>query len=114
MHLPIIPSENQPKYRKDCLPGGFNAKRPCPWETCRWHLPMVREEARFTCVLDAADQGGMGLDEVGDLLGLTIERVKIIEAVATRKLSKIEERFPGQEGLSEFTDGIYQPEGWRF
>jgi hypothetical protein len=75
---------------------------------------MVKEKAQFTCVLDAADQGGMGLDEVSDLLGLSIERVKLIEAMATRKLSKLEERLPGQGSLSEFADGVYQPEGWRF
>jgi DNA-directed RNA polymerase sigma subunit (sigma70/sigma32) len=39
-----------------------------------------------SCVLDVADNGGITLEEVGELLGVTRERIRQIEAVAIRKL----------------------------
>lgn len=40
---------------------------------------------RMTCALDVADQGGITLEEIGDLIGLTRERVRQIEDGALRR-----------------------------
>jgi hypothetical protein len=72
---------------------------PCPHSVCRFnltserrdnrgakpaqlHLPVVHE----TCALEAADQGGMTLEEIASRLSLTRERVRQIELGALKKL----------------------------
>lgn len=89
-HLPVLPEptpETMPATRADCLPGGRNERRPCPWSCCRWSL--AAEGSPGACVLDAADKGGLTHDAVGKLLGgLTRERVRQIEAAALRKVAK--------------------------
>ena len=72
---------------------------PCPHAMCRFnltaerrdnrgakpaelHLPVVRE----ACALEAAEQGGMTLEEIATRLSLTRERVRQIELVALKKL----------------------------
>jgi len=44
------------------------------------------ETASETCALDAAERGGMTLEEVGELLNMTRERARQIEEGALRKL----------------------------
>lgn len=91
-HLPVLPPAPeldpaaQPRTRADCLPGGRNAARPCRWLTCR-HSLAADGSTGESCVLDVADQGGVTLVEVGDLLGVTRERARQIEAQALRKLA---------------------------
>jgi hypothetical protein len=72
---------------------------PCPHAVCRfnltserrdnrgakaaqYHLPVVHE----TCALEAADHGGMTLEEIASRLSLTRERVRQIELGALKKL----------------------------
>jgi hypothetical protein len=72
---------------------------PCPHAVCRFnltterrdnrgakssqaHLPVVHE----TCALEAANQGGMTLEEIAARLSLTRERVRQIELGALKKL----------------------------
>jgi hypothetical protein len=72
---------------------------PCPHAVCRFnltaerrdnrgakpaelHLPVVRE----ACALEAAEQGGMTLEEIATRLSLTRERVRQIELGALKKL----------------------------
>jgi hypothetical protein len=72
---------------------------PCPHAVCRFnltserrdnrgakpaalHLPVVHE----SCALEAAEQGGMTLEEIAMRLSLTRERVRQIELGALRKL----------------------------
>ena len=124
----------RPATRRDCLPGGCNQERPCPWISCKWHLvfevqettgqrgPGLRrrhvslqrmdddtivakiEALAETCALDVADRGGQILDEVGQLIGVGRERIRQIEKQA---LAKLERR--GQH-LSDL--GFVHPEGW--
>lgn len=72
---------------------------PCPHAVCRFnltterrdnrgaksaqtHLPVVHE----SCALEAANQGGMTLEEIAARLSLTRERVRQIELGALKKL----------------------------
>lgn len=73
-----------PRVRGDCLPGGSNEVRPCPWNTCRYHV----EHPEVSCALDVADRGGATLEEVGEYIGVTRERIRQIEAGLMLKLKK--------------------------
>ena len=91
-----IAEYERPATRGDCLPGGCNGARPCPWVSCRAHLALNADEATgsikvnfpdvpveempHTCALDIADEGGRTLEEVGTLMNLTRERVRQLEA----------------------------------
>jgi len=92
----------RPRTRGDCLAGGINEARPCPWVSCVAHLGIdVNEDAgglkitfpgtdvadmRDTCALDIAERSddGASLDEVGAAMNLTRARVAMIEAVAPK------------------------------
>jgi len=91
-------SYDRPRVRLDCLPGGCNEARPCPWVSCRHHLALGVDEhngniklnfpdvdiecMNETCALDVADRGGETLDGVGERLNLTRERVRQLELEA--------------------------------
>lgn len=86
----------RPHTRGDCeLPHGV---RPCPWVSCRHHLALdvtpfgsVRIDRRAledmpeTCALDAARHEHT-LEEIGDITGLSRERVRQIEQAALAKV----------------------------
>ena len=72
---------------------------PCPHSVCRFNLTTERRDNRGaksaqshlpvvhdTCALEAADQGGMTLEEIASRLSLTRERVRQIELGALKKL----------------------------
>ncbi len=76
----------RPQTRAEC-----GTERPCPYVGCRYHLIWehsgvhgndddqlieLLEEMPETCALDVADQGGTTLQEIGDAMGLTRERVR--------------------------------------
>ena len=89
----------RPRRRRDCE----NDARPCPFVSCRYHLYLdvvasgnvklnfpdleVWELAQ-TCALDVADgnRDGLPLDDVGDLMNITRERVRQVETEAVDKL----------------------------
>jgi len=69
--------------------------RPCPFVSCRYHLSLdISEGGRIkfnpatgkTCALDLADLGGMTLQDIGHVLGLTRERIRQIALGAERTL----------------------------
>jgi hypothetical protein len=83
--LPIYTEPlSPPRTRGDCLVGGENSLRPCRRSECRHHMV----HPKHSCVLDLADRGGMTLEEVGEVFGLTRERIRQIEGIAFRKLEK--------------------------
>jgi len=93
-----IATYERPKTRGDCLPGGCNGARPCPWVSCKAHLALDVDERtgsikvnfpetevwemEHTCALDIADEGGKTLEEIGTLTNLVRERVRQIEVRA--------------------------------
>lgn len=87
--LPVL--QDPPVKRGDCLAGGSNTQRPCPWVSCKYHLAVeigVEEETE-SCTLDIAERGGLTLEEVGDIMGLTRERIRQIEQRAEWKLLRL-------------------------
>lgn len=88
-------SPTRPRVRGDCEAG----PRPCPWHGCKYHLKVhvdprgkLKElefnEGDETCALDVADQGGVTLEEVSKMLGVSRARVGQIEARALNKLRR--------------------------
>jgi len=103
-----------PRTRGDCVDG----PRPCPHLGCRHHiwtdvnlrpdLPSKKYDERGrmvrlrrgapgrgrpelpdeSCALDVADEGGHTLERVGEILGVTRERIRQIEKQFLEKLKK--------------------------
>ena len=99
VHLPVWPAPTlfeeprpaPPRIRADCLEGGVNECRPCPWTGCKWNI-VEAQHPQATCVLDVADQGGITLEELGNMVGLTRERIRQIEDQALRKIESRDKR----------------------
>lgn len=89
----------RPTSRKECA----DMERPCPFVSCKYHLYIdvhpVRGSIKVnfpdlevwemtdTCALDIADRGGITLEEVGQIMNLTRERVRQLE---TQGLSRLQ------------------------
>jgi len=84
---------------------------PCPHAVCRFNLTSERRDSRGAkraeahepvvreaCALEAAELGGMTLEEIAVRLSLTRERVRQIELGALKKLWA---RLGGNEGERE-------------
>lgn len=98
--LAVYPEEpsTRPTNRTGCAGG----ERPCPFVSCRYHLyidvnqrngsikmnfPDVEVwEMTDSCALDVADRGGLTLQELGETMNLTRERVRQLEADGIAKL----------------------------
>ncbi len=90
--------QERPDTREDCR----LSERPCPFVSCKYHLyldvnPRTGSiklnfpdlevwELPETCALDVAERGGMTLEEVGELLNLTRERIRQVESKGIDKL----------------------------
>ena len=82
---------------------------PCEWTSCRHHIHNSAKDSqvsrgiltRTTCTLKLARQGGMTLEEVALMLGMTSERVRQIEFAALQKLKLALARKDITEGLAE-------------
>jgi hypothetical protein len=97
----IKPEVERPRTRADCA----NGQRPCPWVSCKHHLyldvnpetgsiklnfpDLELEDMRDTCSLDVADRGGITLEEVGEILNLTRERIRQVEVRGLVKLKAV-------------------------
>lgn len=100
---PPVDGVEKPRTRGECerARGGG----PCPFVSCAWHLYLDvdpdtgsiklnfpdREvwELEETCALDAADRGGLTLEDAGDLLNITRERLRQLEQKALKRLGDI-------------------------
>ena len=88
----------RPINRSECLAEA----RPCPWVACKHHLyldvnpetgsikinfpDLEPWEMTETCALDVADRGGITLEEVGEIMNLTRERIRQVEVRGLLKL----------------------------
>lgn len=89
--LPVLDPSTMPRTRGDCLAGGPNEQRPCGWLTCRHNLAAEPGwSGGDSCVLDVVDQhpAGVTLEFVGDLLGLTRERIRQLEGGLLRRVAR--------------------------
>lgn len=93
----------KPTTRADCE----NLERPCPFVSCKYHLYIdvhpVRGSIKInfpdlevwemtdTCALDVADRGGITLEDVGEIMNLTRERVRQVETAGLGKLAALED-----------------------
>jgi len=89
---------NRPRSRADCI----NSPRPCVFVSCKYNLYLDVNpetgsvkmnfpdkeiwELEYTCALDVAEKGGITLEEVGEIMNLTRERIRQVE---TRGLEKV-------------------------
>lgn len=100
--LIVYPDDtDRPQSRAECQ----DMPRPCPYVSCAHHLyldinpssgaiklnfPHLEVwEMKETCALDVADRGGITLEEVGEILNLTRERIRQVEV---RGLGKMKEQ----------------------
>lgn len=90
----------RPRTRADCVA----AARPCLFVSCKHNLYLDVNpetgsiklnfpdkdiwELEHTCALDVAEKGGITLEEVGEIMNLTRERIRQVE---TRGLGKLRE-----------------------
>lgn len=90
----------QPRRRGDCPPADI----PCPFIACRYHLwthATIRNgeisdvqiarpwgNTAYTCALNQADKGPCTLEEIGQVMGLTRERVRQLENGGKERLRR--------------------------
>ncbi len=88
----------RPTKRAECM----EEMRPCPWVACKHHLyldinpetgsikinfpDLEPWELKNTCALDVAERGGITLEEVGEIMNLTRERIRQVEVRGLLKL----------------------------
>jgi hypothetical protein len=88
----------RPTNRSECK----EDMRPCPWVACKHHLyldinpetgsikinfpDLEPWELKNTCALDVAEKGGITLEEVGEIMNLTRERIRQVEVRGLLKL----------------------------
>jgi len=98
----------RPQTRMECS----QESRPCPWVACKHHLyldvnpetgsikinfpDLEPWELPYTCALDVADRGGITLEEVGEIMNLTRERIRQVEV---RGLNKLRASSPSPEEI---------------
>ncbi len=110
----VAHDDERPRSRLDCR----SAERPCAFVSCKFHLYLDVHpetgsiklnfpdlevwEMEETCALDVAERGGTTLEEVGDILNLTRERIRQVEVLGVQKLR---EAYIGLgEELPEFSE----------
>ncbi|WP_223634222.1 sigma factor-like helix-turn-helix DNA-binding protein [Corallococcus sp. EGB] len=98
--------EQRPRTRADCI----NGPRPCLFVSCKHNLYLDVNpetgsiklnfpdkeitELEHTCALDVAEKGGITLEEVGEIMNLTRERIRQVETRGLMKLREATEAEP--------------------
>ena len=98
----FLETVERPMARNDCR----DAERPCPFVSCKYHLYLDVNpetgsiklnfpdlevwELEETCALDVAERGGITLEEVGEILNLTRERIRQVEVKGLDKLREFD------------------------
>jgi hypothetical protein len=88
----------RPRTRGECA----DVPRPCPWIACKYHLyldvnpetgsikinfpHLEPHELKESCCLDVAERGPHTLEQVGDIINVTRERVRQIERIGLHKM----------------------------
>ncbi len=88
----------RPHTRAECS----TQSGPCPWVACKHHLyldvnpetgsiklnfpDLEPWELEQTCALEVAERGGITLEEVGEIMNLTRERIRQVEVRGLRKI----------------------------
>ncbi|XXF75626.1 sigma factor-like helix-turn-helix DNA-binding protein [Myxococcaceae bacterium GXIMD 01537] len=96
----------RPRTRADCV----NGARPCLFVSCKHNLYLdvnpetgsiklnfpdkEIQELEHTCALDVAEKGGITLEEVGEIMNLTRERIRQVETRGLMKLREATEAEP--------------------
>lgn len=96
-----IAEQTRPRSRGDC----GNRRRPCPYVSCRHHLYLDVNpetgsiklnfpdkevwELEETCSLDVAERGGITLEDVGNIMSLTRERIRQIEITSLASMRRV-------------------------
>lgn len=95
----------RPRTYGDCLRegwgyegGGERPRTPCPWLGCKHHLAWFAagsleaieqvdiEQMKHTCTLRVAEEDGVSLDEVGQIVGVSRERIRQIQSKVLQHL----------------------------
>jgi hypothetical protein len=113
--IPEVIDYTRPQMRSECR----NGERPCLYVSCRYHLyldvnPVTGSiklnfpdkevwDLEETCALDVAERGGITLEEVGEIMNLTRERIRQVEVSGLEKLKQ------GSASLETFVDGRELP-----
>ncbi|NVJ08207.1 DNA-binding protein [Myxococcus sp. AM001] len=98
--------DTRPRTRADCI----NGPRPCNFVSCKHNLYLDVNpetgsiklnfpdkeiwELEHTCALDVAEKGGITLEEVGEIMNLTRERIRQVETRGLMKLREATEAEP--------------------
>jgi hypothetical protein len=96
----------RPRTRAECM----NGPRPCLFVSCKHNLYLDVNpdtgsiklnfpdkeiwELPYTCALDVAEKGGITLEEVGEIMNLTRERIRQVETRGLMKLREATEAEP--------------------
>ena len=102
----------RPMSRGECR----QEMRPCPWVACKHHLyldvnpetgsiklnfpDLEPWELSHTCALDVAERGGITLEEVGEIMNLTRERIRQVEVRGLLKLKMLSPHGDGDFDLT--------------
>ena len=97
--LPSQGLESLVDIEAKCKKTGYPIKEVCPDTTCVWYL---KSEKYYNCTWVACNFGPFTLEKIGEMMNITRERVRQIEAKALKKLEKRVEKRGRRQRLQDF------------